>query len=462
MSLDGHRRDIERFFRLAIAKRARLIIFPELAGTMLAAPLMGGVQAALLKRADRARRRQASLWDKLSGSLAGTASRMLGVNYRRLMAGLLEMAPTDLWDTYIEFYSGLAREYDITVVAPSAYLPDPLDGVIRNIAAVFGPDGTLLGYQPKVMVHPNDENLGLAGTEWQVIQTEVGRLGLMLGSDVLYPEVGRLLAYQGAEILIGQGAATNVVLYEKLRSGMLARMQENQLFGAISFVVGHNELFQGSRQPFIGKSAIFAPQELTPRNSGVLVEMSNYRSESVLTAIWDFPALQELWETSDTPLRKQIPVEQAGRILGELYQRLQRLPAPSDVSLLPVEETPPVPLSVDYSLDDLPVLASVTARWPLDNGKSPTGQGWQHVAGPEQELIADEDEAILFGSKFDSPTTRQTDSRDPDDNQNDDGTQEDETQEMDALLRPDAGAEDEVESDQQGEEAEVSELSQDR
>ena len=33
----------------------------------------------------------------------------------------------------------------MTIVAPGAYLPDPADGTIRNLAAVFGVNGELLG-----------------------------------------------------------------------------------------------------------------------------------------------------------------------------------------------------------------------------------------------------------------------------------------------------------------------------
>ena len=54
----------------------------------------------------------------------------------------------------------------------------------------------------------------------------------MIGSDVLFPEVGRLLAFQGAEVLITLAAATSQADYNKLRAGALARMQDNQLLAA--------------------------------------------------------------------------------------------------------------------------------------------------------------------------------------------------------------------------------------
>lgn len=416
---DEYKEDLRRFLRATVNKRARLAIFPELAGTMLVPPQLRGTHANLFKQMDQARRRQASLWQKTRGSMAGIALRLLRLDLRNLMAGLLDVAGPQLWQSYLEMFGGLAREFDLTLVAPSGYFPDPLDGVIRNLSAVFGPDGALMGYQAKGVLHPEDGELAQPGSEWRIINTDVGRMGIMLGGDMLYPEVGRLLAYQGAEMLIGQAAATDRAFYEKLRTGMLARMQENQLFGAISFLVGTNEF--GSRQqrdPFMGKSAIFAPQELTPQSSGILVEMSNVRSESVLAAVWDFPALQTLWQNSDTPMRRGIPVEGMAPLLAEIYQQIKQLPLATGGKALPQPEKKPDERVVH--LDDLPVLSSVTARWPLPAPLEPIDEAAEQEANP---LDSNSESAFLRSARNQPGANAPTEV-------------EEETQEMDALLKP--------------------------
>ncbi|MCB0113794.1 MAG: nitrilase-related carbon-nitrogen hydrolase [Caldilineaceae bacterium] len=425
-TLDSYRDDLRRFLRVAANKRARLVIFPELAGMMVAPSLLRGTQATLFKRMDRAQRRQASLWEKLGGQMAGVAARLLNVDLRRLFQGLLDVDAAVFWQAYVDLFGGLAKEFDMTIVAPSAYLPDPLDGVIRNIAAVFGPTGDLLGYQAKGLLHSEDADLAQPGAEWRVIPTDVGRIGLMLGSDMLYPEVGRLLAYQGAEILVGQAAASERALYEKLRAGMLARMQENQLFAAVSFLVGPNEFGRRpERAAFVGKSAILAPQELTPESSGILVEMSNVRSESVLAAVWDFPALQLLWEATDTPIRSLTSMQQMAPMLAALYQQLNRLPKHPEQHVLPDhahEDHNSVKL---HHLDDLPVLASVTARWPLaaNHHETPLHHE-QDIDDPLIELPQAEDEPAAF-----LRAARAHPGVEPPE-------VEEETQEMDALLEP--------------------------
>ena len=474
-TLEEYREDLRRFMRAAANKRARLVVFPELAGVMVIPPLLGGFQANLLKRADLARRRQTSMWQKMSGGVSGALAGWLGTDFRQMAGALLTTQPDMVWDAYDGVFGELAQEFDVTLVAPSAYLPDPLDGVLRNLAVVYGPGGERLGYQAKRVLHPEDEDLAQSGHEWNIIPTPVGQIGLMLGGDLLYPEVGRLLAYQGAELLIAQGAATERVLYEKLRAGMLARMQDNQLFAAISFLVGHNEFSRRQRDPFVGRSSVLAPQELTPRASGILVEASNSRTESVLSAVWDFEALAELWETSDTPVRSHLPLEAVGPVLAQLYTKMNQLPAGPEALLAAPdiqepeiregpgdsEERISVPRKTKsiLSLDDLPVVASVTSYWGDSSNQEIKAALPAHVpvslslvSDDEDGDESDESQALagpeVEGRTVDEVNADSADLREVATNQAvgsqaEGGESEEETQEMDALLEP--GAEDDKE-----------------
>lgn len=407
-TLDDYRDDLRRFLRVADRKSARLIVFPELAGLMIMPPMLQDFGSTLLKRSDRGKRNRATLWQRLTGSISASAASILGVDLRKSIVALSDVAVSDVQEAYADVFGGLASEFGITIIAPSIYISDPIDGIIRNSATVFGTSGELLGSQSKVVLHPHDVGYAQPGSTWDVIQTDVGRVGIMLGSDVLYPEVGRLLAYQGAEVLISMAACTDPVLFNKVRSGMLARMQDNQIFGVSSFLIGETTLHTGSQTQYMGKSAIFAPQELTPQHNGLLVEMGNQRSEGVITAEWNFAALRELWDSSDTPIRRNIPLEQTGQILAQLYERLQMLPQivnSTDVAQLPeTSETLTSQTSFDeddvpeakslYTLDDLPVLSSVTTRWPL-SGEHNVMDSVVHelVEVASTQLLADPEES---------------------------------------------------------------------
>ena len=365
-TLDEYQEGLRRFLRAAAHRHARLVIFPELAGLMLAPLLLGDFRTSLLLRAELGRRRSASVWQRFIGAVAGSAATMLKADYQTSLAGVLDVAGDTLWERYCEIFGGLAKEFGVTLVAPSAYLPDPFDGVIRNLAVVFGPDGKHLGTQAKVILAAQDERFCQPGSNWEVIHTEVGALGLMIGSDVLFPEVGRLLAFQGAEALITLAAPTTQAEYNKLRAGALARMQDNQLLAACAFLVGKDPFDASHATTYLGKSAIFAPQELTPRFNGVLVEMGNASSEGVLTAEWNFAELRALWEKSDARLRHQFNASQASQVLATIYRQLQSAPRLEDqaegISDDTAFEAPAARPSL--ALDDLPIIASITSRWP--------------------------------------------------------------------------------------------------
>lgn len=375
MTTAEYRESLRRFIRVAANKHAQIIIFPELGGLIAAPLILRDFRSNLLKRADSSRRRDVSLWQKIIGGVSGMLASYLRADLRHSLAGALDVSAHTLWQLYVELFGGLAQEFRLTIVAPSAYLPDPLDGVIRNLTAVFDSSGDVVGTQAKVVLHPNDADLAQPGNTWDVIQTEFGRLGVIIGGDVMYPEVGRLLAYQGADMLVSQAACLDMAMYHKVRAGILARMQDNQLFAAASFLVGPNVFSRDPSSTYVGKSAIFAPQELTPRLNGVLVEMGGPRSDGIVAAEWDFAALKRLWESSDTPIRRTLSSAELGSALGELYARLQRLPAVAERPLLPDSgpELPDRHRDATVTLDDLPVLGSHTARWAPENAETMAG-----------------------------------------------------------------------------------------
>jgi len=367
-TLDLYRSEVQRFLRVAKHKNAELVLFPELGATMLIPPLLDNIRTALLKYAEWGRRRKSPLWQRYAAGFSWWLASLGTTDFAETVADYLTTTGPELWQTYCTLFGELAQQSDLIIVAPSGYLPDPEDGVVRNISGVFGRDGTLLGYQAKGRLSEQDRRIAEPGTDWTVIQTEAGALGLLLGNDLLYPEIGRLLTYKGAEILVGQGAAETTPLYQKLRAGLLAGMQDNQVFAAASFLVGSNDLVGKDKIQYVGRSAIFAPQELTPRFNGVLVEMGSANSEGVLSADWNYVALHKLWDLSEIPLRRDASYHQVDRVIASLYARLQHAPDLSPEGTAVADADPNSGLLDNgkqlLRLDDLPVTTTITRRWP--------------------------------------------------------------------------------------------------
>jgi predicted amidohydrolase len=86
--------------------------------------------------------------------------------------------------------------------------PDP--GVVFNSATIVGPRGDVVGVYHKT--HPFvTENVAAGGwvtpgNEACVVETEVGRIGALVCFDGDYPELARICALQGAEILVRPSA----------------------------------------------------------------------------------------------------------------------------------------------------------------------------------------------------------------------------------------------------------------
>ncbi len=366
-SPESYRKELTRFLNMARAKGAELLVFPALTGVMAASHKVEGFRMNLLKQADDRQRGKGSIFARTRSALASNTASLLGANFRKGYTGLLQADAAGLAAAYEAVFSEAAKAYEITIVAGSAYLPDA-DGVIRHRATVFGPDGAALGVHDKLLLAPDEAGAVIAGESWRVVTTPVGRLGILLGEEALYPETGRVLAYQGADLLVTLAATPSEALAAYVRHGAIAQAQENRCFALSSFLVGKNRLAhdENAAAGFVGRSGIYAPLEMTPRYSGVLVEMGTSEAEGLITAELDRDRLQELWENGVEPVRRRMPVNLFASYLPALYSSRRTL---ADAWLGAAAETPalPLPPPAETTQDE-----SAAAEDPADAGA--TGQ----------------------------------------------------------------------------------------
>jgi len=108
----------------------------------------------------------------------------------------------------------LAKELDLYIVPGSWIERDPDYGLPFNTAFLVGPQGVLIKYRKINVFSPCDQELSphdllTAGYDlkknplFPVAKTEIGNIGLAICYDMVFPEVARQLAYNGAEILVG-------------------------------------------------------------------------------------------------------------------------------------------------------------------------------------------------------------------------------------------------------------------
>ncbi len=114
----------------------------------------------------------------------------------------------DLAETFEEdcrFWADVAEKYGVVLV--TSLFEKRAPGLYHNTAVVFEKDGTIAGKYRKMHI-PDDPGFyekfyftpGDLG--FRPIDTSVGRLGVLVCWDQWYPEAARLMALQGAQILI--------------------------------------------------------------------------------------------------------------------------------------------------------------------------------------------------------------------------------------------------------------------
>ena len=106
---------------------------------------------------------------------------------------------------FTDFYSEAARTNKVVIVTSAFERRAP--GLYHNTAVVFDTDGSIAGKYRKMHI-PDDPGFyekfyftpGDMG--FRPIDTSLGRLGVLVCWDQWYPEAARLMAMQGAEMLI--------------------------------------------------------------------------------------------------------------------------------------------------------------------------------------------------------------------------------------------------------------------
>lgn len=201
-------------------------------------------------------------------------------------------------------FSRLAAAYGVYIMAGSYTLAD--NGSVINRSFLFGPAGLLLGSQDKVHLLPVEEEWNLKrGGSFQVYETPLGKLALPVCMDATYYETFRILELRGADIVLLPIANLEEYNYWLALRGIWPRVQESQLYGIKSALVGSI-----AGMNFTGRAGIFAPLEITPQRDGVLAEVESPAHEGMAVADIDLEVLHDLrrnhpWRDSNPALYRR-------------------------------------------------------------------------------------------------------------------------------------------------------------
>ena len=134
--------------------------------------------------------------------------------------------------------SRTARDEKIYLVGGSIPEIDP-HGNIFNTCPVFGPNGDFLGRHRKAHLFDVDLESGLsfresdtlkAGSELTVISTQLATLGILICYDLRFPEMARLLALSGVQVLLVPAAFNTTTGPAHWEILLRTRAVDNQFF----------------------------------------------------------------------------------------------------------------------------------------------------------------------------------------------------------------------------------------
>lgn len=196
-------------------------------------------------------------------------------------------------DEIVTRFSGFAISYNINIITGS--MPEIRDGKLYNIGYLCKRDGTVESYE-KLHVTPDEARVwGMqGGNKLEIFDTDCGKIGILICYDVEFPELSRLLADEGMDILFVPFLTDTQNGYSRVRHCAQARAIENECYVAIAGSVGNLPNVHNMDIQF-AQSMVFTPCDFAFPTSGIKAEATP-NTEMILIADVDIDLLRELHE----------------------------------------------------------------------------------------------------------------------------------------------------------------------
>ncbi|MFH2053262.1 MAG: bifunctional GNAT family N-acetyltransferase/carbon-nitrogen hydrolase family protein [bacterium] len=184
-----------------------------------------------------------------------------------------------------------AVSYNVNIIAGS--MPVVQNRRLYNVAYLCRRDGTVDSVK-KIHITPSErQDFGMSGgNEIRALDTDCGRIGILICYDVEFPELPRLLKGQGAEILFVPYMTDLQTGYQRVRFCAHARAVENECYVALTGCVGNLPRVDNMDIQY-SKSAVFSPSDFSFPSTGIMAE-STPNTEMVLIADVDLDLLKHL------------------------------------------------------------------------------------------------------------------------------------------------------------------------
>lgn len=198
-------------------------------------------------------------------------------------------------------FQEMAISYNINIITGSMPLVE--DGVLYNVGFLCKRDGTSEMYT-KIHITPNEVNYwGMkGGYEIKTFDTDCGKIGIIICYDVEFPELSRLLADEGMEILFVPFLTDTQNGYTRVRHCAQARAIENECYVAIAGCVGNLPGVNNMDIQY-AQTAVFTPSDFSFPSNGIKAEATP-NTEMTIIVDCDLDLLKELHEFGSVRILK--------------------------------------------------------------------------------------------------------------------------------------------------------------
>ena len=184
--------------------------------------------------------------------------------------GLAARQLAEFTPEYLEFFGEMAVKYDLNVISGSQFVVE--EGTLYNVSYLFGRNGSI-GKQYKIHITPSERRWwGVSpGKTVEVFETDCGPVAIQICYDIEFPELTRIAAQKGAQIIFVPYNTDTRHGYMRVRNCALARCVENHVYVAISGCTG-NLPFVENADIHYAQSGIFTPADAEFARDAVAAE----------------------------------------------------------------------------------------------------------------------------------------------------------------------------------------------
>ena len=190
--------------------------------------------------------------------------------FSRQYLKVAERIPGPYTDSLVE----LSRKHNVHLVTGILEAHPHIPSALYSSAVLVSPATGIVDVYRKLHIIREEKHYFFGGSKAEVYRTELGNIGMIICADNAFPEIPRLLALKGAEIIC--------VPYARVRGvggdpGLYFSLASSRAFENNCFFIACNRVGSENQQVFEGKSCICGP-------SGEFLARSETDSEEYLRA----------------------------------------------------------------------------------------------------------------------------------------------------------------------------------